>query len=134
MCCSRRIRRSWLLRSSSRLATRHRNVAASSGRLFGSISMTLLYRPLETFQFNSQIHPLLRQVPEALVVFYLLAHLAQSLRAHETTAALATPAVTELVVRPMPLGMLRVLAVAARGSADVVLLADTARMHRAEIA
>jgi hypothetical protein len=53
---------------------------------------------------------------------------------HEFRAAFAPPRVVQMIIRPMLLGVLRVLAVAARRAAHVVLLGQTPRPHRAEFA
>lgn len=94
--------------------------------------MFLLCRPFPALQLHCQIHPLLHQFLHPLVVGDLLPHRADSPRPDKQAAAPAAPAVTELVVRAMLLGILRVFAVASRCAADVVLLADAARVQRPE--
>ena len=95
--------------------------------------MFLLCRPLLAFHFHRQIHPLLDQFLHALVVGNLFPHRADLVGPDKQGAALAAPAVAELVVGPMLLRILRILAVASRRAADVVLLADAARVHRSEL-
>jgi hypothetical protein len=107
--------------------------AGSSGRWFRSISMFLLCRPLESFQFQRKVHPRVDQFSQPFVIGNLFAHLHDAFRADKPAAALPTPAIAQLVVRPMSTGILRVLAVAAGSAADIVLLADTSRVHRPQV-
>src|SRR5438105_10999138 len=62
------------------------------------------------------------------VIGKLLSHLRQALGAHEECSALAPPGETEVVIRPVLLGILGIFTTTVRLAADVVLLAQTARM------
>ena len=86
--------------------------------------------PLGPFQFHRQLDPLVDQFAQPLVGGHLLAHLLHLFGANEAGAALAPPGKAELVVGPVFAGILGVFAAAAGCAADVVLLADTARMER----
>ncbi len=55
------------------------------------------------------------------------------IRPDKQSAAFAAPPIAELVIGPMLLRILRILAVASRRAADVILLADASRMQRSEI-
>src|SRR5208282_6673344 len=128
MCCNCCSRRSLVSSSSSRPATICRKAAGSSGNLWRSISMALLRRrPLGLLQFDRQLHPLVDQFPQPLVVGHLLAHLGQALRPHESRAALAPPGKAQLIIRPVPARILRIFALAARRATHVVLLTETPR-------
>src|SRR6266566_4755388 len=130
MCCNCWRRRSLESNSSSRPATIFRNAAGSSGNLLRSISMALLRRrPLGSLQLHRQLHPLVDQFPQPLVVGHLLAHLGQSLRPHETRAALAPPGKAQLIVGSVPARLLGIFALAARRATHVVLLAQAPRVQ-----
>ena len=51
----------------------------------------------------------------------------------KSAGTLPSPGVAELMVWTMLLGILRVLASAARRAANIVLLADVARVHRTQL-
>src|SRR5215831_15422304 len=84
--------------------------------------------PLLLLQFHYQVYPFVGQFPKSFVTGKLLAHLRQALGAHEERSALAAPGETEVVIRPVLLGILGIFTTAFRLAADVVLLAQAARM------
>src|SRR6266478_920910 len=130
MCCNCWRRRSLESNSSSRPATIFRKAAGSSGNLLRSISMALLRRrPLGLLQFDRQLHPLVEQFPQPLVVGHLLAHLGQALWPHESGAALALPGKAQLIVGSVPARLLGIFALAARRATHVVLLAEAPRVQ-----
>src|SRR5487761_107528 len=89
--------------------------------------------PLLLLEFHDQVHPLVGQFPKTFVVGDFLSHLGEAFGTHETCPALAAPGETELVIRSVLSRFLGVFAAAARLAADVVLLAQAARMYRPEL-
>ncbi|MDP7497702.1 MAG: hypothetical protein QGI77_14780 [Roseibacillus sp.] len=78
--------------------------------------------------------PLLDQIPQASVIGDLPLDAIQLVRTNEPGAVPASGGITQIVIRPVLLRVLRLLARAAGGPADVVLFAQAARMQTPQLA